>query len=196
MASKKDVAAILALLSAAYPRFTLTENTVATYYLFLKDLGSNDLQIAAKRCASTQEFFPTVYELRQAVAETMREIQRLPGTYEAWDEVVHFPKDGFFSRVVEEKLEGNKTQLVIEKCPVIWSHPLVEKVAHQMGWPAFPDLENLGVDRAHFFRAYEYALDAALRDCVQLPEVKDYVDRSRVPEIQARIDQLVEKWKP
>ncbi len=198
MANKTEVAAILAILSAAYPRFLMTEHTVQTYYSLLKDLEVDSLHIAAKRCATTQEFFPTVYELRRAVADTLREAQHIPSAYEAWNEVVKFPKDGCVSQVIEEKLDDHKVQFVILKTQIEWSHPLVEKIARQMGWPDFPNGDNLSTDRAHFFRAYEYALDAALRDCVQLPEVRGYIKSLQAgpadPAIQKGIQGIANKW--
>lgn len=193
MADKKEIAEIIAVLSAAYPRFVLTEQTVTTYYMFLRDLEAEVLKIAAQRCATTQEFFPTVYELRRAVAETLREIQHLPSTYEAWEEVISFPKDGFLRKVINDN-----GSFIIEKCRVMWSHPMIEKVAHQMGWPDFPDEERLSTDRAHFFRAYEYALDAAMLDCVQLPEIRSYIERHESSpdalKIQAGIEKITNQW--
>ncbi len=193
MASKQEVAEVLTILSAAYPRFMLTEQTVQTYYSLLKDIEVDSLHIAAKRCATTQEFFPTVYELRRAVAENLREAQHLPSVYEAWEELIGFPKDGILRRLVQAD-EG----FIIEYCQVKWSHPLIEKIARQMGWPDFPDGERVSTDRAHFFRAYEYALDAALRDCVQLPEVRSYVQTLQAGSIdlaiQKGIQEVASKW--
>lgn len=195
MASKQEVAAVLAILSAAYPRFTLTEQTVQTYYALLKDIEVDRLHVAAKRCASTQEFFPTVYELRRAVAEILREAQHLPSAFAAWEETINFPKDGFTSQVIEEEKDGAK--FVIEKRRQAWSHPLVELVAKQLGWPQFPG-ENISTDRAHYFRAYEYALDAALRECVQLPEVRTYIQNLQIeptsPVIRDGLQKLTGKW--
>lgn len=180
MASKVEISKILAILAASYPRFELKNETVAAYFEMLKDLSAVDLKAASLRCANEGDWFPSVHQIRKAVAENLRQANGVPSAYEAWEEVKQFPKDGFSSIVIEEG-----EQFTILKRRMHWSHPLVEKVAKQMGWPDFPISNEIGVDRAHFFKAYEYALSEAMRDQVQLPEVKAYIEIN-----QAKLKQL------
>lgn len=169
-----ELVKILSVLAAAYPRFNLTPETITAYYEFLKDLPADELAAAARECATSYDFFPSVHELRKAVSGIRCKQRGVPSSYEAWQEVCHRPKDGNLRRVVEE--DG---QNIIEIIPVPWSHPLVERVAYQMGWPRFPESDEIGVDRAHFLRAYEYAMNDAIGDNIRLPEVTAYIESAR-----------------
>ncbi len=189
MATKKELLEILAFLAAAFPRFELTEATITVYINLLEDLPADELRAAAKQCATGDDFFPSVHELREAVAELWRAKQRIPNAFEAWKELLEHPKDGYQTRAIEE---GG--QNIIEKTAISWSHPLVERVARQMGWPAFPTSDEIGVDRAHFYRAYEYALNKAMRDSVQLPEVRAYIEAGSIS-IQSVIENIKQKTK-
>ncbi len=176
---KDELVQILTVLGAAYPRFGMTKETIVAYYEFLQDLPADELRMAARDCAISKDFFPSVHELRQAVADLRREKLGVPSAFEAWQEVCRRPKDGLSRRV----LEGD-AGWVIEESDVPWSHPLVERVALQMGWPRFPDSEETGVDRAHFYKAYDYALGQALKEHIRLPEVAAYIgNHSDLPKI-------------
>lgn len=173
MATETEIAQILVVLAASYPRFELKKETVAAYVEFLHDLPADELRMAARDCAVSKDFFPSVHELRQAVAEMHREKMGVPSAFDAWQEVCGHPKDGLSRRVLE-----NAGGWVIEESVMSWSHPLVERVAVQMGWPRFPTSEEIGVDRAHFFKAYDYAVGQALKENVRLPEVAAYIGAS------------------
>ncbi len=188
MATREETVEILTVLAAAWPKFTLKKETITAYYMMLKDIDADALRAATLRCANSGDFFPSVHELRRAVAENMREAAHIPSAYEAWEEVTSRPKDGLTKRVVEE--DG---QWIIYKTTIPWSHPIVEKVAYQMGWPSFPVSDEIGVDRAHFLRAYEYALDAAMRDSVQLPEVRGYIESGAVKDGIKRLSERLER---
>lgn len=171
MATNKEIGEIVAMLGAAYPRFKASAQTVKTYSLMLKDIPAEALQAAALKCASECTFFPSVHELRGAVSEIRRDASGVPSDYEAWQEVVNRPKDGYNKQV---KNEGG--EYVIVKTAVPWSHPFVEKVAYMLGWPDFPTSREIGVDRAHFTKAYNEALAGSMRDSVQLPQVRAYIE--------------------
>lgn len=189
MATKDEVVKILAILGAAYPNFRMAAETPAAYYEFLNDLPGEELLLAARVCANSGTFFPSVHELRRAVGELRTGRAGVPSPYEAWQEVTQRPKDGKGKRLLSEN--GG---WVIETWDIPWSHPLVERVAYQMGWPDFPISDEIGVDRAHFLRAYEQVVERAGRDGLQPPEVVAYL-RSGEPDVSREIKALAERLK-
>lgn len=183
MASATEVSKIMAILSAAYPRFNSNASTIAAYHEMLKDIPAETLKVAALYCANNSEFFPSVYEIRSAVAEINRQAQNIPNMYQAWDEILRMPRQMEGSRIVEE--DG---KYIIEKYQVSFSHPLVEHVAKMMGWPKFPSSDEISVDRAHFFKAYDHMMRDAMKESIKLPEVKAYIESHKVAKLEARND--------
>lgn len=179
MATVLGLAKILATLAAAYPKYSVTPETTEVYHRLLGDLDGKLLEAAAAQCATQSTFFPSVAELRQAAAELHRKEQGIPTAYEAWAEVRRAGR-GWIREIVEE--DG---QMVIIKRQYVWSHPLVERVAVQLGWPdEFPG-DNPGVDRAHFFKAYESELNSYLSERTTLPAVKAFIDAQRAKLLEA-----------
>ena len=182
---------IMAVLASAYPRFAMTEQTANVYYELLNDLDTDLLKTAAIQCANSGEWFPSVHELRAAVADIVRQQNQIPSQYEAWEEVCRHPRDNILSELREDA-----GQFFIEHIEVSWSHPIVEQVARQMGWPRFPgDVDDIGIDRAHFFKAYAYAIDKAVRDFAMLPEVRNYIDAGKAAQLTATIGNLANKMR-
>ncbi len=170
------------MLNAAYPRFSLTEETITVYIRLLGDLTAEDLQMAAVQAASDNTFFPSVHELRKAVVDLKRKSGNIPSSYEAWIEVSSNTKESW-SEVVDLG-EGNWG---IEKKTYRFSHPLVEKVAREVGWPdRFPGGVNERMaDRSHFIKAYDAAVGAVVDYEMMLPEVREYISTQRFGELEA-----------
>jgi hypothetical protein len=182
MANDDEITRVLAMLNAAYPRFELTEETITVYIRLLGDLSAEDLQMAAVQVASDNTFFPSVHELRKAVVDLKRKSGNIPSSYEAWVEVSTNTKESWSAAAENE--DGSYS--IIEHT-YTFSHPLVEKVAREMGWPdRFPGgVGERMADRSHFIKAYE----AAVRDVVDyemmLPEVREYISTPRFRELGA-----------
>src|SRR3990167_10036937 len=123
MSKKTEFVKVLAMLAAAYPRFTMTEETTEVYAQLLADIPIETLRAAALSCATTRDFFPSVHELRQAVAELARKANSIPSAYEAWQDLKKAGR-GFYKEVIER--DGD---YFIE--PVIYEfiHPVVKHVA-------------------------------------------------------------------
>ncbi len=170
MTTQLETARILATLAAAYPRYTLTPDTTEVYHRLLSDLEVGLLEAAAIQCATHQDFFPSVAELRQAAAELHCRALKIPTAFEAWGEVRRAGR-GWICETREE--DG---QFVIIKRKFEFSHPIAERVALQLGWPdEFPG-DNPGVDRAHFFKAYESELNSYLSERTTLPAVRTFIE--------------------
>ena len=173
MASEHEITQILVMLAAAYPRYNLTKETVMVYVRLLSDLPAADLQAAALQCAVSRDFFPSVHELRAAVNEINEHAAGIPSAYEAWEETSKALPP--YSAAVE--LEDGTC--AIEPVVHTWSHPVVEATARLLGWPSSFPGDVPGVDRAHFFKAYEDALSRARAGKLQLPEVAAYTEQLR-----------------
>ena len=180
MATEKDVAKIVAMLSAAYPNWQPNQYTVEIYFQDLQDIDSELLMVAVKHCRTTtgrdQRFAPSAGEIRQAAAELKRQAQGIPSAIEAWNEICHARH-----RDVSEShplyIGGEK--YTTDPDPHQWSHPLVERVAKSLGWPRFPNLENESTDRAHLFKQYESELQTYIKQDAQPEDVKAFVDTRR-----------------
>jgi hypothetical protein len=182
MATKNDVLEVLTMLAAVYPRHNLTKESVGAYAILLEDLDPDDLRAAAKDVATKSKFFPSVHELRSAVVRLMANAAGVPTQYEAWAEVINT------GPAIDKRVEGSDDDgwAIVEE-PYQWSHPLVEMVAIQMGWPSkFPTGEDtLMADRAHFFKAYDRAVNDAMDLEMTLPDVKQFVESKRMQLLEA-----------
>jgi len=66
---QSDTEVALGILVAAYPRMGITEATVSVYREALKDIPPSELSETVKTHISKSKWFPTIAELRCAVAE-------------------------------------------------------------------------------------------------------------------------------
>lgn len=174
MATNDEIAKILAMLAASYPRFQLTRETISAYVQLLGDVPADALKAAAMQCATNGTFFPSVHELRQAVMDLNRAASNVPDPYTAWNDVATGPKAEWLKSLSEE--DG---QFYIDEHPRTWTHPFVEKVAKLLGWPhEFPG-DNPVADRAHFYKAYEQLLNQELSTQGRLPAVQSYIDKAQ-----------------
>ena len=197
MATLRDIAKLIAKLSAGYPNFAPNEFTIEVYFEDLQDLDADLLMTAAQHCRTStvrdQRFAPSAGEIRQAAGEIKRQIQHIPSGVEAWGELLHAPVDEQVSRVTEEKDELDR--IIIEVTPYQWSHPLVRKVAVMLGFPRFPDWENESYERSTFLKAYEIELQNYLKQDNQPEQVKAYIADQKDPALlmaEKKIKQLTE----
>lgn len=62
--NRRDVAAVLGILTAAWPNQTLPEQTVAVWMDMLADLDPADAQQAARTLVKTEQWFPSIARFR------------------------------------------------------------------------------------------------------------------------------------
>ena len=175
MATEKEIAAILGILGSVYPRYTLTQQTISAYCLLLRDIPGDELKTAALNCASTGDFFPSVHELREAVAGMRRKSLKLPTAAEAWRNLLDARGSTEYRVLVQEN--GNN---------VIEIHPYkflagVREVAESLGWPRqyLVNPDDQMADRAHFLKAYDAWINGQLENEMMLPEVKAHIERKQ-----------------
>lgn len=156
MPSKNEVRVILTKLGAMYPRFELKEETIDAYFSMLEDVPLGELRAAAAVCATVSAFFPSLYELRSAVADLRIKAQNIPTANEAFI-AVSLAKPG-----------------------CIWLHDIVRDVAYQMGWQhgIFPT-DNVVSDRSQFIKAYDAAVSNLVWSETVIPAVLNHIESQR-----------------
>lgn len=175
MAHNREITPILATLARAYPRFELTPETIAVYCRLLADLDAGLLEAAAIDHAAKSQWFPSVYELRRAVVEIQKRGHRVPASEEAWYELLNAPAGGLRHEITEERDDEGRMIVLIHKHQ--FSHPLVEHVARNLGWPARFWTDSLVSDRSKFIAAYQSELERQTGEALSLPEVREYTQR-------------------
>lgn len=173
MATKIDIAQILAVISAAYPNFSMTEQTVEVYWQVLSDIPTDELKTAVLHSISEsgRKFAPSVGELRGAVGELRSLVSRVPSSYEAWQEFRRF--------------------VVASNYSPEWSHPLVEKAARLIGMREYgqSDVDDEPSWRARFIQCYEQLRERAERENLLVPEVRGYLEVNGA-KIESPLDQM------
>jgi loader and inhibitor of G40P protein len=174
MADAKTISNAIQEIKAAYPRFVVEADTIKVWAVYLSDLP-NDLLMAAIRkfiSSSSHAFPPSIPEIRQVATQVKAEIVDMPSSYEAWDDLLRAGNGWHY-----ETGENPDGSAWMEKTPYKFRHPLVETVARRFGWPdRFPSGDDDMADRAHFFKAYESAMNKTMRAETQLPSVTAYIE--------------------
>lgn len=167
--SEITITSVLAVLAAAFPANKISAETIRVYQLTLQDIPVEVLQASALHLVTTNKFFPTVSEIRDAAHSIMLGVNRIPTAFEAWEEVkqqIALCGDFYRYQIVMRRPE--------------YSHPLVEKAVAIMGYRQLCESENTMVDRAHFFKVYEGIFQKAMADLKMLPSVKQVSEQYQV----------------
>ena len=143
----------LILLKSAYPRQEFAPETVHVYTLALSDINTKLLQTGVLKHISTSKWFPTVAEIRAAVAEVVLQTANQPTALEAWGMVMR-----------EMRLVGH------------WRRPdlppaILQAVQDTGGWRQLCMSENIAADRARFVEAYNSQQQRLVQRLQQLPAV-------------------------
>jgi hypothetical protein len=147
MASKDVIVNTFELLSANWPDYECTDNTIRLYHLVLEDLPDAAVKAAAVKWVSKDTpWFPKAGQLRSEALGILEEQKPLP--LEAWGKVVKHLK-----RPQSMYHDGHRYTLkplddIIEAA--------VEDVG---GWDYLRFSENIMADRANFRKAYEARLE-------------------------------------
>ena len=160
MATEKEIAQIIGLISAAYPNWSPTDLTAEVYYQVLHDLDAEELKAAALQCVSEngRKFAPSVGELRGAVADLRRAYLNIPSAYSAWQEVLQQITDVGSYRTPQ------------------FTHPLIDRAVRSLGWRNICLSENSVADRARFLQFYEQLQHRAETEDMMIPQVRGYIE--------------------
>jgi len=126
----------LRMLAAAFPANKIESATIAVYMAALADLSAEQLHQAVLWCVTHCRFFPTVAEIREAVASSAPD--RPPTSTEAWGEVMQ--------QALHTGSWGKPH----------FSHPLIQQTVDAFGWREICLSEGpTGVLRGQFIKAYD-----------------------------------------
>ena len=166
MADNDEIDYVITALSVAYPQQNLRADkdalkaTVQLYRQTLRDIDGTLLYAATLQHISSNKWFPTISELRDAAYALIRNGE--PSAEEAWNEVVQEIKRAYIYK------------------PYQFSDERIKCTVESIGWHNICLSENIGIERAHFFRTYTQLSN----------RTKDII--TRLPAVQQMIDQLAD----
>lgn len=148
-------------LLAAFPAAKMRgdgRDTLQVYAAMLQDLELADAERAVVECIAECKFFPTVAEIRERVARARVAYQ--PAEL-AWCDVISAVRQFGIYRTPE------------------FDNPCTAIAVSNVGWRAICNSTSPGVERAHFIRAYDRALELARAE-VTTTALLRHVDRPRL----------------
>jgi hypothetical protein len=157
--TKAEVATILTVLAAVYPKFEVDDLKVHVWHEMLGDLDYDTANMAVKKLILENTFPPSIAEVRKAAMEILN--PDVMTAAEAWGEVERAVRTYGYYRETEA-LESMS--------------PSVAKVVKYIGWQNICLNEEPGVVRGQFLKMYaqvaereqkELLLPAGLRNDIQ-----------------------------
>lgn len=170
--TKKEVAKLLAVLAAAYPRLNVSEMTVKVWHEMLGDISYEAAGVAAKKLMLTNTFPPSIAELREA-ATAITSPQVAPGVI-AWGEIKRaIQKYGYYR---ENEGLGSLS-------------PATRKAVECIGWKEFCMSDDPeGVIRGQFIKLYEQVATQERESRLMPDELKGAISalasRMSVPQLK------------
>jgi hypothetical protein len=188
MATKEEVLKIVLMTASLWPNLRIddTAQTAEVWHALLHDLQAQDIRaaIAAYAVEPGREFAPPVGQVRRRVVE-MTAGACVPVAEAAWHEVCQAGQSqrrnycpeglGLRLQVADQAQRGPGEYYRMlalidrheEACDICgwqlyetpWSHPIVEQVAKQLGWPR--SLDDNEYNRHAFISAYTAAVNRA-----------------------------------
>lgn len=137
---RSEVAKLLAVLAAAYPRFEVNELTEQVWFEMLQDIPYQVAQVAVKKLILESSYPPAIADVRKQVAEVIIPAEEQIDAVTAWGEVINaIHYYGYYRQ--DEALSSMS--------------PLTAGVVRCMGWQEICTSEELSVIRGQFLRMYE-----------------------------------------
>lgn len=187
MANQLEMVECLNMLCVAFPNYQPNvESILALWKTIFFDMQGETLKAAILVCLTEKRAFaPSAGEIRTAAMELHARASGIPDAYTAYAETVAMPADMTLTRAVKE---GG--QWYIDKHPLVFTHPIVEKTARLMGWPKTFPTDMPAADRSQFVKAYDLELSLYMADHGRLPAIQQYIESKR-PELQGNAPALV-----
>lgn len=167
MTPRREFQKVLAVLAATYPKFELTQPTIAAYHAVLGDIEADLLKAATLHLAATSKWFPTASEIRDTAFELVERQSGMPDAAQAWEAVMReIGKAGYY------------------RTPD-FGHPVIGKAVDAIG--GFRNVcmsPNPVAERARFLQAFETIIRRERAEVRKLPQVKEiaakYADAKRL----------------
>ena len=158
--TKGEIAKILAVLAAAYPKFEVDDVKVQVWYEMLGDLEYSIVNIAIKKLIMQNTFPPSIAEVRKAVTELMNPEQVTSS--EAWGEVTRAIRNyGYYHE--EEALASMS--------------PITAQLVRYMGWREICMSEDIGVIRGQFLKMYQQVRERDRREMLLPADLRQGIQR-------------------
>jgi len=139
--TREETAIVCATLSAAFPNWVVTSETIEMWQAMLQDLDGSVVFQAAQEWVLTDERYPSIAGIRKKCAEITGSLA--PSASEAWAEVIEMVERYGSSR-------GHRPD---------WTHPLVSKTVKAIGYRHICMSDNIIAVRAHFTKMFnEFAV--------------------------------------
>jgi len=136
--TKSEIAKLLAVLAAAFPKLEVDDLKVHVWHEMLSDIDYAVANIAIKKLIMQNTFPPSIAEVRKAVTELMNPEQVTSS--EAWGEVTRAIRNYGYYR--EEEALASMS-------------PITAQLVRYMGWREICLSEDLGVVRGQFLKMYQ-----------------------------------------
>jgi hypothetical protein len=130
---------MVAVLAAAYPNSSISEQTAEVYEVSLADLDVRAAELSVQRLVATSRFMPTVSEIRETACSFALGSKRTGG--EAWGDVL---------LAIRRTGSYGKPR---------FSDALAAECVRLMGWRNLCLSENDAADRARFIELYDNLTD-------------------------------------
>jgi hypothetical protein len=136
--TKGEVAKLLVVLAASYPKFEVDDLKVQVWHEMLGDLSYDVANIAIKKIIMLNTFPPAIAEVRKAAIEISSPMGLTAA--EAWGEVIRAIRDYGYYR---------------EKEAMASMSPITAQVVRYLGWREICLSEEPEILRAHFLKMYD-----------------------------------------
>ena len=135
--TREQTAIICATLSAAFPNWTVTSETLEVWQAMLQDLDGEIVFRAAQDWVLSEEKYPTIAGIRRKSAEISNSL--CPTASEAWVEV-------------QDIAERHGIYQFEARPP--WSHDVIRRVVKALGYYHICQTDNIATTRAQFTKMY------------------------------------------
>ena len=175
MITKKEIIQVLAMLkanySSAFKDMTKqdAEAKINLWTSMFADVEPEEMLLAVQKMIATKPYFPTVAEVRSALAEIRAE--RIPDAGAAWGEVI----------TAIREYGGYEPEKALQSMS-----PLTRLAVQRIGWKELCMSEDQNIDRAHFFKIYQ-AEESRQKENTLLPlEVFEKLEQKQLEYQQQR----------
>lgn len=151
--NKKEAAALLAIITTCYPQWSATKETFEFYSRAFSDLDFDTASQAVERWAMTNQYAPTISDVRRTCADLLGLSPALSS--QAWEEVQQQIREvGSFGRPTfsDDETSG-----------------FIRSAVGVIGWRNLCQSTNQDTVRAHFLRMYEERRVKVQRDVLSSP---------------------------
>jgi len=135
---KSEMMKLLTVLTEVYPKFEVNDIKAQVFYELLGDLDYSILQTAIKKHMLTNDYPPTIAELRKQALEIMNPSIQMTAA-EAWGEVQKAIR--YYGWYREEEALASMSEGA-------------RKITQYIGWQNICEAENIDVLRGQFFKMY------------------------------------------